>query len=159
MSISIRSLSIREATRADAGVVIEFNRLLALESEGKTLDQAQLAAGVEAGLADPAKGRYFLAVENGTVLGQMGITYEWSDWRNGWFWWIQSVYVRREFRRRGVFKAIFEHIQQRARSEPTVIGLRLYVDDANHAAQETYRRLGMERTGYFVLEKYPLADG
>jgi GNAT superfamily N-acetyltransferase len=147
---------VRQATLADAGVIVEFNRLLALESEGKTLDIDLLTPGVKAGLADPAKCRYFLAEEDGTVLGQMGVTQEWSDWRNGWFWWIQSVYVRAEARRRGVFRALFEHIQGAARKDPVVIGLRLYVDDANRAAQETYARLGLERTGYFVLEKYPL---
>jgi GNAT superfamily N-acetyltransferase len=149
-------ITVRDATLADAGVVVEFNRLLALESEGKTLDIDMLVPGVEAGLADPGKCRYFLAEEDGAVLGQMGVTHEWSDWRNGWFWWIQSVYVRIEARRRGVFRTIFEHIQAAARKDPAVIGLRLYVDDANHGAQETYLRMGFERTGYLVLEKYPL---
>ena|SRR5437867_4203792 len=147
---------VRLATPADADVVVEFNRLLALESEGKALDLALLRPGVSAGLADAAKGRYFLAEENGRPLGQMGITYEWSDWRHGWFWWIQSVYVRPEARRRGVFRSLFEHVQQAARKDQEVIGLRLYVDKDNHAAQKTYASLGMEATGYFVLEKYPL---
>ena len=149
-------IAVREATLADADVVVEFNRLLALESEGKTLDANLLAPGVRAGLADPVKGRYFLAEADGVILGQMGVTFEWSDWRNGWFWWIQSVYVRAEARRRGIFRAIFEHIQEAARNGPEVIGLRLYVDDANRAAQETYQRMGLGRTSYFVLEKYPL---
>jgi len=149
-------ITIRDATLADAGAVVEFNRLLALESEGKSLDIHLLTSGVLAGLADPGKCRYFLAEEDGTVLGQMGVTQEWSDWRNGWFWWIQSVYVRAEARRRGVFRSIFEHIQEAAREDPAVIGLRLYVDDANRVAQETYLRLGLERTGYLLLEKYPL---
>jgi ribosomal protein S18 acetylase RimI-like enzyme len=83
-------------------------------------------------------------------------TTEWSDWRNGWFWWIQSVYVRREFRRRGVFRALFEHVYEAARADPEVIGLRLYVERENHAALETYRRLGMEAAGYVVFERYPL---
>src|SRR5262245_5068664 len=104
------SITIRRAAPADAAVVTEFNRLLALESEGKTLGLAVLAAGVKAGLDDAAKGRYFLAEENGEVLGQMMITYEWSDWRNGWVWWIQSVYVRADARRRGVFRALYEHV-------------------------------------------------
>ena len=86
----------------------------------------------------------------------MMVTYEWSDWRNGWFWWVQSVYVRPEYRRRGVFRAVFEHVQQAARDDPGVIGLRLYVEDNNRPAHETYYRMGMKRAGYFVLEKYPL---
>ncbi len=148
--------TVRVATPADAAVVIEFNRLLALESEGKTLDPALLAPGVAAGLADAHKGRYFLADDHGAVLGQAAVTYEWSDWRNGWFWWIQSVYVRPEYRRRGVFRALFEYVYNAARKDPEVIGLRLMVERANHAAENTYRRLGMGESGYFVLEKYPL---
>jgi ribosomal protein S18 acetylase RimI-like enzyme len=149
-------ITVREATLADADVVTEFNVLLARESEGKTLDPALLVPGVKAGLADREKCCYFLAEEQGKILGQIGVTNEWSDWRNGWFWWIQSVYVRAEARRQGVFRAIFEHIQEAARNDPAVIGLRLYVDDENHAAQKTYTSLGMKRTSYFVLEKYPL---
>jgi GNAT superfamily N-acetyltransferase len=150
------SLSIRQAGPADAAVVAEFNRLLALESEGKTLDAAVLAAGVATALADPNKSVYFLAEEDGTPAGQIMYTMEWSDWRNGWFWWIQSVYVRAEARRRGVFRALYEHVHQAARADGQVIGLRLYVERANHAAQETYRRLGMEAAGYLVFERYPL---
>ncbi len=89
-------LSIRLATLPDAPVVAEFNRLLATETEGKTLEPAVLARGVAACLADPVKGIYYLAVEGGIVLGQIGLTYEWSDWRDAWFWWIQSVYVRKD---------------------------------------------------------------
>jgi ribosomal protein S18 acetylase RimI-like enzyme len=148
--------TVRRATPADAATVIEFNRLLALESEGKTLDPAQLTPGVQAGLADANKGCYFLVEDAGFPVGQMGLTYEWSDWRNGWFWWIQSVYVRAEYRRRGVFRTLFEHTQDAARQDPSVAGLRLYVERENVAAQKTYGHLGMAETGYFVLEKYPL---
>lgn len=150
------SLAIRQAAPADAPLIVEFNRLLAQESEGKALDVAVLTAGVTATFADPHKGPYFLAEENGAVLGQMQITFEWSDWRNGWFWWIQSVYVRPEARGRGVFRALYEHVVRTARQDPTVIGLRLYVERENHAAQQTYLRLGMEWTSYQVMEKYPL---
>ncbi len=149
-------LSIRRAGPADAAVIVEFNRLLAAESEGKTLDPAVLAPGVAAVLADPRKGAYFLAEEDDVPAGQIMYTTEWSDWRNGWFWWIQSVYVRREARRRGIFRALFEHISQAARADAEVIGLRLYVERENHAAWETYRRMGMEAVGYVVFERYPL---
>jgi ribosomal protein S18 acetylase RimI-like enzyme len=149
-------LPIRRAVPSDAPVVAEFNRLLAEESEGKALDPALLAAGVAAGLADPRKSIYFLAEEDGIMVGQMMYTTEWSDWRNGWFWWIQSVYVRPEARRRGVFRALFEHVAAAARENPEVIGLRLYVEGENHIARETYQRLGLEPTGYLVLERYPL---
>jgi ribosomal protein S18 acetylase RimI-like enzyme len=149
-------LVIRRATSGDAEVVVDFNRRLAEESEGKILDPALLKAGVAQALTDPHKGLYFLAEDGGRVVGQIMITTEWSDWRNGWFWWIQSVYVRPEARRRGVFRALFEHVSQAARQDSSVIGLRLYVDEDNHSAQETYRRLGMTDTGYFVLEKHPV---
>jgi ribosomal protein S18 acetylase RimI-like enzyme len=150
------SLVVRRAVSTDAPVITEFNRLMAHETEGKTLDPAVLAAGVAAGLSDPAKGIYFVAEEGADVLGQMMITFEWSDWRNGWFWWIQSVYVRPDARRRGVFRALYDHVLQAARREPDVIGLRLYVEHENQAAQQTYLRLGMQWTSYRMLETYPL---
>ena len=149
-------LTIRPATSEDSDVVVDFNRRLAEESEGKKLDAALLRAGVAQALTDPHKTLYFLAEDAGLVIGQIMITTEWSDWRNGWFWWIQSVYVRPEARRRGVFRTLFEHVSHAARQDPTVIGLRLYVDHQNHAAQATYRRLGMVETGYLVLEKHPV---
>ncbi|HZV08008.1 MAG TPA: GNAT family N-acetyltransferase [Gemmataceae bacterium] len=150
------TLSIRRAGPADVAVVTEFNRLLALESEGKTLDAAVLGAGVAAGLSDPGKSVYFIAEEDGAPVGQMMYTTEWSDWRNGWFWWIQSVYVRPEARRRGVFRALFEHVHQSAKADGQVIGLRLYVERENHVAQKTYQNMGMESAGYLVFERYPL---
>jgi GNAT superfamily N-acetyltransferase len=149
-------IAVRQATQADAAVVVEFNRRIAEETEGKMLDPRELEPGVAAVLADPLKGLYYLAELNGQVVGQIGLTFEYSDWRYGWFWWIQSVYVRAEARRRGVFRALYEHVERLAEADPDVIGLRLYVEEANTAAQQTYFQLGMERTGYFVLEKYPL---
>jgi GNAT superfamily N-acetyltransferase len=150
------SLFVRPALPAEAAVVCEFNRLLALESEGKTLDPALLERGVRQALADDHKGRYFLAVLDDRIVGQLGITYEWSDWRNGWFWWIQSVYVRPEARRRGVFRALFEHVRESAKADPQIIGIRLYVERENQAAHRTYTSLGLGRTTYEVMERYPL---
>jgi GNAT superfamily N-acetyltransferase len=149
-------LTIRRATPADTAVVVEFNRRLAEETEGKSLDPVVLAAGVKAGLADPGRARYFVAEDDGMLLGQMMITLEWSDWRNGWFWWVQSVYVRTDARRRGVFRRLYEHVAELARQQPDVIGLRLYVERHNHPAQQTYTQLGMEPAGYLVFEKCPL---
>jgi GNAT superfamily N-acetyltransferase len=149
-------LSLRPATAADAAVVADFNQRLAQESEAKALDRAVLAAGVAAVLADPAKGRYFLAEDAGLVVGQLMITTEWSDWRDGWVWWVQSVYVRPEARRRGVFRALFQHVCQQARADGRVVGLRLYVERDNHRAQQTYASMGLERTGYLVMERIPL---
>jgi GNAT superfamily N-acetyltransferase len=148
--------TIRRAGPTDAATVIDFNQRLARETEGKTLDPAVLAAGVAASLADPeVKGPYFLAVEGDAVLGQVGVTFEWSDWRNGWFWWLQSVYVVPEARGRGVFRALYEHVAGLARRDPQVTGLRLYVERDNRAAQQTYRRLGMEASAYLLFERSP----
>jgi GNAT superfamily N-acetyltransferase len=148
--------TIRRATPADAAAVAEFNRRLAEESEGKALDRAALTAGVRAALDDPAKGLYFVAEQDGQLLGQLMVTTEWSDWRNGWFWWVQSVYVVEKSRRRGVFQSLYEHVLAGARADPAAIGLRLYVDRENHAARRTYARLGMAETEYLLLERYPL---
>src|SRR5262249_32561677 len=149
-------LVVRRATPADLDVIVEFNRRLAQESEGKTLDLTLLRPGVAAGLADRNKGVYFVAEQDKAIVGQMMVTLEWSDWRNGWVWWIQSVYVRAESRRMGVFRALFQHVERLAAQQPDVIGLRLYVDRENAAAQQTYANLGMQPTGYLLLEKYPL---
>jgi ribosomal protein S18 acetylase RimI-like enzyme len=147
------SLTLRRATPADAAVIAEFNRRLAHETEGKSLDDVILSAGVAAVLADSSRGLYFVAERDGAVLGQLMITTEWSDWRNGWIWWIQSVYVRQDARRLGVFRALYQHVEAAARANAQVVGLRLYVEHDNHAAQQTYLGLGMERTGYLVLER------
>ncbi len=149
-------LTIRRAVPADAPIIVEFNCRLAEESEAKTLNPALIGPGVAAGLADPDKAVYFLACDDQRVLGQLMVTKEWSDWRNGWFWWVQSVYVRPEARRQGVFRALYHHVVDAARLDEKVIGLRLYVEGENRQAQETYRRLGMASTGYQVLEQYPL---
>jgi GNAT superfamily N-acetyltransferase len=150
------AIVIRQAAPADTAVVCEFNRLLAKESEGKDLNLSLLESGVWAALADARKGRYFLAEADGAIVGQLGITYEWSDWRNGWFWWIQSVYVVPAARRQGVFRALFRHVEENARTDPDVIGIRLYVEHENHRAHDTYLNLGLVWTGYRVMEKYPL---
>lgn len=146
------NLTIRPATPADTSIIIEYNRLLALETEQKRLDPAILEPGVTTMLADPRKGRYFVAEHDGRVVGQLGITLEWSDWRNGNFWWIQSVYVAKDARRLGVFRKLYEHVVEVARRDPSVIGVRLYVEHDNAVAQATYRKMGMAMTGYQVME-------
>ena len=147
-------LTVRRAVPSDAAVIVEFNQRLAEESEGKRLDPARITAGVAAALADPGrKGPYFLAESGGAAVGQMLVTYEWSDWRNGWFWWVQSVYVRADARGRGAFRTLYEHVRQRARAAGDVIGLRLYVEKDNRAAQATYRRLGMEMLHFDLMQE------
>lgn len=150
--------TIRAATLADSPTIVEFNAALAWESEQLYLDRDTLGAGVRDCLADANKGLYFLAVNStGEIVGQTMLTYEWSDWRNGWFWWIQSVYVRPDARRLGAFRALFEFIRSQAEADPTVIGLRLYHETHNVRAMDAYRQLGFEPTSYAVMEMYPLA--
>ncbi len=151
------SVTIRPAGPADAPVVAEFNLRLARETEDKVLDPAVLARGVGRLLADPAKGFYLVAEADGEIVGQVMATFEWSDWRDGWFWWVQSVYVRDDFRRAGVFRALFAEMVRRAREAGNVVGLRLYVEKENHRAQATYEQLGLKEAGYLVREG--LLDG
>jgi ribosomal protein S18 acetylase RimI-like enzyme len=152
-------MKIREARKSDAAVVAEFNIRLARESEGLELDAETVRQGVEAVLKDPAKGIYFVAElaaeETGElrVAGQLMITYEWSDWRNGNIWWIQSVYVKEEFRGRGVFRALFDHVEGLAQESAEVCALRLYMDKHNQKARAAYKKLGMTEGGYVVFEK------
>lgn len=148
------NLTIRPASMNDIDVICEFNRLMALETENKVLDLQILKPGVAAMVSDLHKGRYFVAQSDAqAVIGQLGITLEWSDWRNGSFWWIQSVYVRKDARRYGVFRKLYEHVRLQARQETTVVGLRLYVEHENKIAQETYHKMGMTMTGYHVMEE------
>jgi ribosomal protein S18 acetylase RimI-like enzyme len=137
---------------ADAPVIAEFNLRLAKESEQLRLDPGIVRDGVAAVLSDPAKGIYYVAEIDGAVAGQLMITYEWSDWRNGNIWWIQSVYVREQFRLNGVFRALYEHLQTLAGARTDVCGIRLYVHSQNTRAQQSYEKLGMKRTEYAVFE-------
>lgn len=147
------SIFVRLAAEKDLETVVNFNAAMAVESEGKQLDISRLLKGVSAALSDAAKCRYFVAEIDGRVAGQTMVTFEWSDWRNGEFWWIQSVYVDPAFRRRGVFRALHEHIRGLARSTPGVCGLRLYVHRNNVRAQKTYGELGMPMSDYLVCEE------
>jgi GNAT superfamily N-acetyltransferase len=147
-------LLIREAGPSDLPEIVEFNRLLALETEAKVLDPDVLARGVAQALVEPDRIRYWVATIDGALhlAGQAAITREWSDWRNGWIWWLQSVYVTKIYRRQGTFRALYRHIRESGLALPDVIGLRLYVEDANERAQKTYRSLGMKPGGYSVYQ-------
>ena len=133
-------------------MVAEFNLRLAEETEGIRLVPECVAKGVAAILGDATKGLYFVAEVDGQVVGQVMITYEWSDWRNGNLWWLQSVYVRKDFRRQGIFRALFQHLETLARREGGVRGMRLYMHSENQRARNSYEQMGMMRTKYEVLE-------
>lgn len=142
----------RPATAADADFLRDCNAAMAAETEGRAPDLEVLRAGVAAVLADPAKGRYLVAERDGEAAGCLMLTREWSDWRNGWFWWIQSVYVRPDRRRLGVYRALHETVLEEARADPEVCGVRLYVERDNRAARRTYEALGMRETSYRLYE-------
>ena len=144
-------IRVRNAEATDWATLAEFNCALAIETERKTLALDTISKGVQRLLADPAKGRYFMAEVEGRIVGATMITYEWSDWRDGWIWWIQSVYVHPEFRGHGVFGRIFRHIE-RCAAEAEVRAVRLYVLDSNERARAIYAKLGMTESGYRVLE-------
>jgi GNAT superfamily N-acetyltransferase len=146
------NITVRLATPADAPIIARFNSLMAVETENIHLDQQRLLSGVEALLCDPAKGFYIVAESNNAVVGQLMITFEWSDWRNGVFWWIQSVYVEQSARGTGVFKALFDFIHTHATSTNDVCGLRLYVEKSNVRAKQTYERLAMHLSHYEMYE-------
>lgn len=148
----LSTMKIRKARSADSAIIAEFNTRLAWETEQLKLDAKTIFRGVRAVLKDSTKGTYFVAEHEGVVVGQLLITLEWSDWRSGYFWWIQSVYVSAAHRQSGVFRALFDHIQELARVRRDVCGLRLYVEQNNNRAQRTYAKLGMAKTHYEVFE-------
>jgi len=148
------AITVRASNTDDWEVIVDYNCRLATESEDTQLDSRLVQAGVQALLADPNKGRYFVACSDERIVGQMMHTWEWSDWRNGEIWWLQSVYVEPEFRRRGIFRLLYDHILKEAESNPNVVGIRLYVENDNELAQETYRSMGMEHAGYSVMQRF-----
>ena len=147
------TLNVRRARSSDVNCITDFNARMAMETERKKLDLNVLRRGVTAVISDPAKGMYYVAEFAGEVVGQTLVTYEWSDWRNGTFWWIQSVYVPEQWRGKKVFATLYKHIEQMAQSAPAVCGLRLYVERHNARAQATYEKLGITKTEYDLFER------
>jgi ribosomal protein S18 acetylase RimI-like enzyme len=146
-------MDIRIATREDIPALVEFNQAMAFETEDKHLDGAILTAGVSAVFDDASKGFYVVVDVDGAVAAGLMITTEWSDWRNGWFWWIQSVYVRPEHRGGGLYGKMYEFVKALAGQTRNVCGFRLYVEKENERAQRVYEKLGMERTYYLMYEE------
>ena len=155
MSDDVRYQSVqpRLAVAGDARTLAGFNQAMALETESRVLADDVALGGVEAALRDSVHGFYVVAESGQEVVGALLVTYEWSDWRNGRIWWIQSVYVRPEHRRRGVYRTLHEFVRNRARSTGGVVALRLYVERENAAAQCAYAEMGMRETPYLVYEE------
>ena len=145
-------IHIRPALEADLDRLVEWAIAMAYETEHKRLHADTVVNGIRAGLVDPGKARYFVADRDNQPAGTLMLTFEWSDWRNGMWWWIQSVYVSAEHRRKGVFAALYRHTYQLATDTPGVCGLRLYVEKENVAAQRTYESLGMLDARYCMYE-------
>jgi len=146
------AVSIRVARSTDLEFLVDGNARLAAETEDRELDRELLSEGVAAVIGDAAKGRYYVADDGEGPIGQMLITYEWSDWRSGWFWWLQSVYVVPEARDQGVFSRMYAYLLEAAKRDPEVCGVRLYVDVRNDRAAAIYRSIGMKDAGYTVYE-------
>lgn len=143
---------IRDAVPTDAPTIVRFQIEMARDTEDIALDRDTLERGVNAVFADPSRGRYLIAEDDGTPVGSLLLTYEWSDWRNGTVLWIQSVWVEREARGRGVYRSLYDHVTKTATADPDIRGVRLYVDQRNAAAQLVYTRLGMNGEHYRVFE-------
>lgn len=151
------TITVARADEADLPTLVAFNRDMARETEGRALDEGVLARGVRALLVDEKKGFYLVARDGDVVVGQLMVTTEWSDWRAGVFWWIQSVYVEPSHRRRGLYARLHDEVRARAAAQGDVVGLRLYVEHENAGAQATYRRMGMTEARYVMFEEEPVS--
>jgi ribosomal protein S18 acetylase RimI-like enzyme len=145
-------MNIRLAQAAEISDLVEFNQAMALETEGKSLEPAVLTKGVSAAFEDEHKGFYVVAESEARIAGGLMVTYEWSDWRNSWVWWIQSVYVRPEFRGQRIYSKLYEFVKERA-VEAKAFGIRLYVENDNYHAQKVYEKVGMEPSHYLMYEE------
>jgi ribosomal protein S18 acetylase RimI-like enzyme len=141
------------AEQSDLGSLVNFNQLMAWETEQKKLDEITLSQGVAALIADANKGFYLVAEQHGQVVGSLMVTTEWSDWRNGVFWWVQSVYISPDYRRQGIYGQLYAQVKTLAEQQQNVCGFRLYVEKENVIAQKTYEFLGMEQSHYLMYEE------
>lgn len=146
------NIQIRKAKETDLPTIVEFQLAMALETENLHLDKPIVEKGVEAAFSDSAKGQYFITEVDGQIAASLMITFEWSDWRNGMVYWIQSVFVKEEFRRLGIYKKMYAHIQDLVKKDKNIRGIRLYVDKTNIGAQKTYENTGMNGEHYQLFE-------
>lgn len=144
---------IRAGRPEDAKILAEFNQEMAHETEARRLDPKVAVRGVENLLSRPNHGGYTVAEVDGEIAGSLMVTTEWSDWRDGYFWWLQSVYVKPEYRKQGVYRALYAHVRGAAKAQPDVVGIRLYVENENEEAQTVYEKLGMKKTAYRLYEE------
>ena len=147
-------IKIRIAEKKDASAMVEFNQAMAFETEGKRLETEVITNGVNAVFDDERKGFYVVAEnESGKIVGGLMISNEWSDWRNKWFWWIQSVYILPEGRGKKVYSKLYDFVKEKARTKGNVFGIRLYVEKENSHAQKVYEKVGMDETYYLMYEE------
>lgn len=146
-------MKIRIANPDDIDSLVDFNQKMAVETEGKHLDNSVLRKGVEAVFEDKDKGFYVVADDDGAIAGGLMVTYEWSDWRNKWFWWIQSVYIVPDARGKGVYRQMYDFVKAKAGENGSVCGYRLYVEKENLAARGVYERVGMSASHYLMYEE------
>ena len=144
--------TIRRATKKDIPYIIAFNQAMALETENVSLSLPVLTRGVETVFNDDSNGFYIVCEQNQQACACLMITYEWSDWRNGQFWWIQSVFVEKQYRNQGIYKKMYQFIKTLADNDKNICGIRLYVDGLNDSAKIVYNRLGMEQSNYQLFE-------
>ena len=150
--MSSSSIAVGRATTEDVAAIAQFNIAMAAETEDLALDPQTVHAGVAAVVSDDRRGFYLVARSDGKAVGSLMITYEWSDWRNGNLWWIQSVYVVPSARKQGIFRLLYDNVMSLAQQSGDAAGVRLYVEKDNRSAQEVYRKLGMSETAYRVFE-------
>jgi GNAT superfamily N-acetyltransferase len=146
-------ITIRTAKRKDSPALVEFNQAMALETEGKRLDTRILTSGVEAVFHDERKGFYVVAEQSRKIIGGLMITFEWSDWRDCWFWWIQSVYILPEGRGQKIYSRLYDFVKEKARDAGDVCGIRLYVERENTHEQKVYEKVGMQASHYLMYEE------
>ncbi len=145
-------IQIREATEKDAGTIAGFQQKMAMETEYLALDNNKVESGVSAVFNDPSKGFYMIAEQDEQVIASMLLTPEWSDWRNGYFLWIQSLYVIPEFRKKGIFRSMYDFVKERVNASEEYVGIKLYVDQQNKIAQQAYKKVGMDLSHYLLFE-------
>ena len=150
--MSSSSIAVGRAATEDVAAIAQFNIAMAAETEDLALDPQTVHAGVAAVVSDDRRGFYLVARSDGKAVGSLMITYEWSDWRNGYLWWIQSVYVVPSARKQGIFRLLYDNVISLAKQDGDAAGVRLYVEKDNRGAQEVYRKLGMSETAYRVFE-------